>query len=49
MILFQWTAREHLFLLSSIERYGYGNWEDISKAINKEMHLENKPSNPNYR
>ena len=46
---FQWTAREHLFLLTAIERHGYGNWEDISKAINIEMNLENKPSHSSYR
>jgi len=45
----RWTAREHLFLLTAIERHGYGNWEDISKAINTEMNLETKPSNINYR
>merc|ERR1712141_156615 len=27
------TANEHLRLLSAIEQYGYGNWEDIAKGI----------------
>ena len=45
----RWTAREHLFLLTAIERHGYGNWEDIAKAVNTEMNLEGKPSNINYR
>ena len=45
----RWTAREHLFLLTAIERHGYGNWEDVSKAINIEMNLENKPSHSSYR
>ena len=27
---------EHLRLLSAIEQYGYGNWEDIAKGINSE-------------
>ncbi|XP_055587074.1 transcriptional adapter 2B isoform X2 [Uranotaenia lowii] len=28
-----WSAREELHLLDSIEQYGFGNWEDISKHI----------------
>ncbi|KAL5284946.1 TADA2B family protein [Megaselia abdita] len=28
-----WSAREELRLLDAIEKYGYGNWEDISKHI----------------
>lgn len=28
-----WTAREELRLLDAIEKYGFGNWEDISKHI----------------
>ncbi|CAD7085198.1 unnamed protein product [Hermetia illucens] len=28
-----WSAREELRLLDAIEKYGYGNWEDIRKHI----------------
>jgi len=33
----EWTSGEHVKLLSAIEQYGYGNWEDIAKGINSEM------------
>lgn len=29
------SPREHIYLLDSVERYGIGNWEDISRQINK--------------
>ena len=28
-----WTAREELYLLDALEKYTFGNWEDISKHI----------------
>lgn len=28
-----WSAREQIQLLDSIEKFGFGNWEDISKTI----------------
>ncbi|XP_037949233.1 transcriptional adapter 2B-like isoform X3 [Teleopsis dalmanni] len=28
-----WTAREEIRLLDAVEKYGYGNWEDVSKHI----------------
>ena len=28
-----WAAKEHIDLLDSVEQYGYGNWEDISKKV----------------
>lgn len=28
-----WSAKEELLLLDSVEQYGFGNWQDISKHI----------------
>lgn len=33
-----WKAKEELMLLESIEQYGFGNWEDVSKhLVNREF------------
>lgn len=29
----EWTAEEELLLLEALEKYGFGNWEEISKHI----------------
>ena len=30
-----WTAKEDVRLLDAIEQYGYGNWVDIAKHIER--------------
>merc|ERR1712150_276540 len=44
-----WTAREYLFLLSAIEKHGFGNWEEISKRVNYELNNENDVLSPTYK
>jgi len=43
-----WTAREYLFLLSAIEKHGFGNWEQIAKTVNYEMNL-GEIEHPKYK
>jgi len=42
-----WTAQEELLLLEGIQKFGFGNWQDIAEhlgtktAIEIESHYEN--------
>jgi len=46
-----WTAKEHLMLLDAVERHGFGNWDDIAKALNTELlgGSGNNTNHPNYK
>lgn len=40
-----WKAKEELVLLESVEQYGFGNWEDVSKNLN---HRETEEAKEHY-
>ncbi len=44
MRLFLFYFSEHLRLLESLEQYGYGNWEDISRQVNASGASDTGPS-----